>query len=246
MSLKWRETWARHPRTQCPRRQREDNERVRARRLFWSTWNRHVRPLLDRLPPHIHTDADLDWLTTLWEARFPGLRPIGHQIRGSERWVRFHSLPESKRYADSEAEYGELLARHHAVLDSLAEPGSEMLVVTPSWSPTARARRRPRSVERAAPNAKLWMSIRGDEEDSDAWFINLFVSNIQNSPLALDALLRLVADSTTADVIISAQDLDWLYHPYGGGADVIAPSREDRDALKQRFQDWLPTNAAGL
>ncbi len=50
-------------------------------------------------------------LATLWNARWPGLEPIAHGLRWrSDRWVRFHSLPGSKRYADDEGEYEELRA----------------------------------------------------------------------------------------------------------------------------------------
>jgi hypothetical protein len=59
-------------------------------------------------------------------------------------------------------------------------------------------------------------------------------------------VLRLVADYGTADVILTNSELDWLYIPYDGGADVIAPSRTIRDALAQRFADRRPSNPAGL
>ena len=56
-----------------------------------------------------------------------------------QRWVRFHSLPGSKRYADDEEEYAELMCRHLAVLAELlslegGDRSRELLVVTASRS----------------------------------------------------------------------------------------------------------------
>jgi hypothetical protein len=42
-----------------------------------------------------------------------------------DRWVRFHSLPESKRYPDSQAEYAIELDRHYTVLSEL-DLGSDL------------------------------------------------------------------------------------------------------------------------
>ncbi len=56
-----------------------------------------------------------------WPKAFPGCNPISHQMRMAfpERWVRFHSLPELKRYAENNAEYSILLERHNAVLGAI-------------------------------------------------------------------------------------------------------------------------------
>lgn len=197
------------------------------------------------MPPHITISPDLAWLTDRWEARFPGVPPIGHRLRGSERWVRFHSLPESKRYAEDETEYAELLDRHHAVLRGLASPGSELLVISASWSPTEHPRGRSRRLKTVAPDAELWRSFV-DLDDPEAGVRHLFVGRLANRPAALDPLLRLVADFGTSDIILTTPDLNWLYHPYDGGADVIAPSRAVRDELAQRYADWRPSNPAGL
>ena len=50
-----------------------------------------------------------------------GALVVGWVLRGvvPERWVRFHSLPESKRYAESEDEEAEVLRRHLTLLDEL-------------------------------------------------------------------------------------------------------------------------------
>lgn len=63
---------------------------------------------------------------------------------------------------------------------------------------------------------------------------------------ALDPLLRQVADDETGGVIIAPPDLRWLYHPYDGGADVIAPSTAERDALAKRFANFLSEQPLGL
>ncbi len=38
----------------------------------------------------------------------------------------------------------------------------------------------------------------------------------------------------------------WLYHPYDGGADVIARSSLERDGLAARYGSWLSDHPQGL
>lgn len=71
-------------------------------------------------------------LTELWQQRWPDCLPVGYKLRDPYRdvWVRFHSLPESKRYAVDESEYAVVLERYNTVLDELFA-GTEVYVVTP-------------------------------------------------------------------------------------------------------------------
>lgn len=69
--------------------------------------------------------------------------------RFPDRWVRFHSLPDSRRYPETEDEYAIVFGRHHTVLDELAaeRPGAQRsaqpppsVAVGPSqWALTPRA-----------------------------------------------------------------------------------------------------------
>lgn len=54
-------------------------------------------------------------LTELWQRRWADCPPVAHQLRGPYRevWVRFHSLPESKRYAQDDHEYAIVLDRYN-------------------------------------------------------------------------------------------------------------------------------------
>ncbi len=58
-----------------------------------------------------------------------------------------------------------------------------------------------------------------------------------------DHFLRAAADRRLAG---GPPDLRWLYHPYDGGADVIAPSSVERDKLKSKFAAWLSDHPQGL
>ena len=71
-----------------------------------------------------------------WNHSFPHCEPIGHHLRLAfpERWVRFHSLLESKRYPENESEYVHVLERHNAILGAVARPGSQVVLVTTGYS----------------------------------------------------------------------------------------------------------------
>jgi hypothetical protein len=56
----------------------------------------------------------------------------------------------------------------------------------------------------------------------------------------------LVADDRVSNLMIVGLDERSVYHPYDGGADVILADRRQRDALRERYRDWLSTRPDGL
>jgi hypothetical protein len=87
-------------------------------------------------------------LDARWQEWWRQCRPVGYELRGCARatWVRFHTLPGSRRYAEDDSEYAEILRRHHVLLGEM--PADEMLVVTIAWSGRREpAQREPRLAE---------------------------------------------------------------------------------------------------
>ncbi|MDI5937357.1 MULTISPECIES: hypothetical protein [unclassified Micromonospora] len=189
-------------------------------------------------------------LTALWEQHWPECPPFAHRLRGQypDQWVRFHSLPESKRYPDNESEYAIVLDRHYTVLSELA-PGAVLLVVTSEWTegPRLTPQMWPRRSE-IAPFAWYWRTLleHPEEEPECRSYTQLYADTILWRPGAIDVLLRAVADDELANVILAPTDLRWLYLPYDGGADVVLPTREQRDALKAQHRDWLSQQSSGF
>jgi hypothetical protein len=188
------------------------------------------------------TETELESLTATWSTRWGGA-PIANEFphRHAERWVRFHSLPQSKRYAETEDEYGIILTRHHRVLAELG--ADDGLYVIAGYFEDAQGRI---SAARAHHGAVPWMTIQPDERTYFVDPMTLYVSVTSLERSALDPFLRAVADAEIAYAIIAPPDLRWLYHPYDGGADVIAPTAHDRDVLKDRHADWLSVHPSGL
>lgn len=146
---------------------------VNARWHLSEAWN----DLADRLPPRISPDPRWSGLTAAWNARYPECRPVGHELLGyADLWVRFHSLPNAKRYAESQAEYMEVLHRHHAVLNALAQGGGQLLAVTVSSNQSRFPRRRPYRLARLTPGASLWQSLLYETDDDGQVWWHLFVS----------------------------------------------------------------------
>ncbi|GAA2905203.1 hypothetical protein Acy02nite_86120 [Actinoplanes cyaneus] len=98
------------------------------------------------------------------------------------------------------------------------------------------------------PRAQYWRTVALDADtDSDEQLhMQLHVESSGLDSPELDPLLRAVADDELANVIVTPPGLEWLYHPYDGGADVILPTREQRDALKLEYRSWLSNHPAWL
>ena len=104
--------------------------------------------------------VDTSTLSMLWQRRWPGCSMLPYGLRGlRDQWVRFHTLPDSKRYPATDAEYQIVMARHNTVLAELVT-GTAVLVVTAGYSDAAEPERPFRSPETVAahPGATYWTS----------------------------------------------------------------------------------------
>ncbi|MBB5776912.1 hypothetical protein HD596_003668 [Nonomuraea jabiensis] len=100
--------------------------------------------------------------------------------------MRFHSLPESKRYADTAAEYQILLDRYNTVLTELFA-GHPVYIVTRSfvsdegievWSPTD-----PHALN---PGSRPWTRLREDDDADPGGTMHLHISEQRWKPRILD------------------------------------------------------------
>ena len=161
-------------------------------------------------------------------------------------WVRFHSLPGSKRWPTDEAEFQTCVGRFNAVADAVAAAGTEFFLLTRSWSQGRSPRPRLREIEAADPDARFWRSVRGDPDDPDSGWFHLFASRHRWAPGAVDPMIRLTADDVAWEVGLLPTFGGWLLCPYDGGLDVYLSKEEERNRLKEKFAAWLSAYPGGL
>ena len=136
------------------------------------------------------------------EAAWGNCRPVSYELRSClhDRWVRFHSLPGSQRYASNDDEYAELLRRHKTVIAELLQdqPGDgeqELLIFTASWSADSEPKERDAELLMVIPAATYWTSVlTADSEREEPAWTHLWVSATHLDGEDLAQLLCLVAD----------------------------------------------------
>jgi hypothetical protein len=185
-----------------------------------------------------------------WQQHYPNSPPIGHLLRQAyeDRWFRIHTLPESKRYPETEEDYQEILRRHNMLLSDLLGENGEFVLITTGYSGTPNpAPPYPEHLSTIGLQEHLMTSPTPkdyEEDDQDYW--HFYMSERVWKPNSLDDLLRLVADWAIANVLMVSIKQECIYHPYDGGADIILESGSARDLKKEQYSAWLSKHPQGL
>lgn len=190
----------------------------------------------------------------LWSRHYPNMEPVGYELRnaGAPTWVRFHSLPRSKRYPDTEAEWSLLLARQNAIGAGVLGENQECWLVqshrelTPDVTDVAlndgndpfRA-----TTDYGLKPATVTLRDRGTEFER-RW--QAFVGLTKWSAGRFDGLLRDIADERAAPTLWFSKDTGSIFAPYDGGVDLFLPDERWAIELTEQHPDWLSDHPLGL
>ena len=185
-----------------------------------------------------------------WNANFPLSAPIGNLLRAAypERWFRIHTLPESKRYAETPAECAEILLRHNTILANLFSSVQMLCVLAIGYSSTPHPVP-PEKIDQRDHSFTFLRTIpmhEADEDENDHKYFHVWLHAHHWHPHSLDLFLRHVADDIIANLLIVAPQKDVVYHPYDGGADVILKTQAERNHWRTTYRSWLSQNSSGL
>lgn len=191
----------------------------------------------------------IEELTKFWNCEFDNFAPKAHNLKHEykNRWVRFHSLPESKRYPDNENEYLEVISRHNTVLQELCGNESNLLVVLPEYSEDRAPTKPEPELSSLFSISEPWCTLAHHEDDDDyESYWHLHVSKIKFTGSEFNSLFRMVANDEVGNIMIICLGKSFVFHPYDGGADVVLASTEERDHLKEKHSKWLSLHPDGF
>jgi hypothetical protein len=174
-----------------------------------------------------------------WTIAFPDFEPLAHEakLRFTDRWVRFHSLPGSKRYPENQSETAELLSRFNSILSELTAAGETVFVLTTEFGDKPIVPATPTGMA----NTRHWRTVVVED-----YYWHVYLSPLVWQPHSFDKLIRAVAMDLASNVMICDPQCQWLVHRYDGGTDVVLLDGPTRDRLKSKFADRLSARADGL
>ena len=167
-----------------------------------------------------------------WAKNYPETLPIGYLFKHNlpERWVRFHSLPDAKRYAETEAEWDILLRRQNDIFDYLIPQNAEIMVVINSIS-----------------SGHLLFQMFDFENIGvlihDEMTFQSFVAETTWQSNRLNPLLIEIADDNIRAFITTP---NCIVAPYDGGIDVVLKDNDTKNILKDKFKNWLSQRQDGF
>lgn len=183
-----------------------------------------------------------------WQLHFGDLPAVGHLMRSrlTSRWLRVHSLPNAKRYAEDQNEYAELLHRHNQVATEILGSG-HVFVVAHAWGDVEDFRSVFRDIGWACRtglvDATLTVLSNGEHPDER---IVLGNGLLDWAPGSWDDLIRDVADDRVGSLVVYNPRTGEAYAPYDGGADVFVRTSERVAELRDRWRDWQSAHPDGL
>jgi hypothetical protein len=196
------------------------------------------------MPPQMRVDP-LAW----WKSEVAVVAPVGHALRPffADNWSRFHSLPEAKRYAETEDERREVLARHSEVADAIFQVGEPIYVYRSRLhEPKIRGRLKHQLAERQLREAVVALPANPGSvahDDDDHYAVRALVTRWR--PDFFEELVVLVADEKESGVALVSPATRNTYCPYDGGMDIFSFATQRLD-LETKFPDWLPKRADKL
>lgn len=184
-----------------------------------------------------------------WKKEYPEALPINNELKWvyPDRWFRIHSLPESKRYANSADEYKIILDRQNQLIDDLIEEESEVVISFGLYANDITNDNYKKLTDFGEFQKVFTIDLHNErpEEYEDEMYFDIFVKTEKWKSGGKNEILKAIADDEIRAMFVSPSK-KCVIAPYDGGVDIIVDSCEKRDRLKSKYKDWLSDREDGM
>jgi hypothetical protein len=187
----------------------------------------------------------------LWSLFHEGQLPVGYRLTfgGAANWLRFHSLPDSKRYADSDHERRVILDRQNLLAEEVLGSERCWLVqthwVTPEGVNDVADVKDPFAATRKF-NLEFAFEFADNDDNEHAVRWRVHAGPVRWADGAFDDLLLDIADERSAPTIWMSESTGAVFAPYDGGIDLFLANSTQINVLKAKHHDWLSSHPEGL
>lgn len=200
----------------------------------------------------VNRQMTVQTIAEAWHSSFGPALPAGYLCRTTlpDRWMRIHSLPESKRYPDTEAERDEVLRRQNAAACYALCEGAECILFITQYGESrhwpdyyvegSRYTREFLALNRFSPE---YVQSYDEGQDGPMQF---FATRQHWHTGAFDELILMCANGTAGPYLFANIDRRTAYAPYDGGADLFFPASDAAVEARREFSDWLSKIDSGL
>nr|WP_314370371.1 hypothetical protein [uncultured Acinetobacter sp.] len=189
-----------------------------------------------------------------WDSQFPNKIPISHLLKHyfPQSWLRIHSLPESKRYADTPAEYELLLNRHNEIITDCFGENSSIFIVSGHYFTFSRNIKAydPAFILPYKFNLEEEINLKQlnpedyDDDEEDSFFRPYSIETTWQTNQHNELLIKIADDEVRVFMLSFEQNI--IVAPYDGGIDFIIFNEAKRNALRDKYKDWLSPREDGL
>ena len=184
-----------------------------------------------------------------WETEYPESFPICHELKWvyNDRWFRIHSLPESKRYADTEEEYQIIFNRQNKLINDIIGEENEIILVFGLYTNDICNDNyfNLKSFNEFTKIQVIDLHAERPEEFEENTLFDIYIKIQKWKNNALNDILKSIADEEICLMFVCPSK-KCIVGPYDGGVDIILDTTENRDKIKSKYQDWLSPHENGL
>jgi hypothetical protein len=177
-----------------------------------------------------------------WQEAFGTALPAGFLCRQTmpERWLRIHSLPESKRYPETDVDQLELLSRQNAVARYTLGDGQPCTLFIVRFGENTFWTEADALPLISRPPV-LVQSYKDDQMS-----IHFFACPLTWQSGKFDPLILAAAEAQTGPLLFANFRTQSAYSPYDGGADLFFRSEQEVTLAAECFSAWLSSRKDGL
>ena len=185
----------------------------------------------------------------IWRGFHGDCMPISHMLKHEkcDLWQRFHSLPESQRYATTDDEMAIILHRHNRLACEVLGEGIPCWLIGYSYAfdktETTDADWRREHRDRPYLHAMTKAHHVADPDDPEQAF-DIFAGPVVWRDGAFNDALRAIAEDEIR-VMWMSEKTGAILAPYDGGVDLILPDLDTLRALVVAHSDWLSSTKDG-